>query len=179
MTRGCFVTGTDTGVGKTTVAAGLCAALSGRGYRVAALKPAESGCARAANGELSASDGGTDLLTFAEWQALGVDKNSALVPGKDGKPTGSKVFVFPNRYEKGRANVGVFNWDGLDKIEVDLSGALAQGARYRVYNCLDVKQTIALATPVLSGVFDGKPVALPMRKDKISPNFDAFLVLPE
>jgi dethiobiotin synthetase len=39
-----FVTGTDTGVGKTRVAAALCRALAGRGTRVAAMKPVASGC---------------------------------------------------------------------------------------------------------------------------------------
>ncbi len=38
-----FVTGTDTGVGKTTISAGLLAAARRLGHRVAALKPAESG----------------------------------------------------------------------------------------------------------------------------------------
>jgi dethiobiotin synthetase len=39
-----FVTGTDTGVGKTRVATALCAALAAAGRRVAAMKPVASGC---------------------------------------------------------------------------------------------------------------------------------------
>jgi dethiobiotin synthetase len=41
--RGLFVTGTDTGVGKTVVAAAVCALLAARGERVAAFKPAVTG----------------------------------------------------------------------------------------------------------------------------------------
>ncbi len=41
--RGIFVTGTGTGVGKSILAASICAALSARGERVAAFKPAVSG----------------------------------------------------------------------------------------------------------------------------------------
>ena len=41
--RGCFVTGTDTGVGKTVVAAAIVAALRARGERVAAFKPVVTG----------------------------------------------------------------------------------------------------------------------------------------
>jgi dethiobiotin synthetase len=41
--RGIFVAGTDTGVGKTVVAAAICAALAARGERVAAFKPAVTG----------------------------------------------------------------------------------------------------------------------------------------
>jgi len=41
--RGAFVTGTDTGVGKSVLAAAICAALAERGERVAAFKPAVTG----------------------------------------------------------------------------------------------------------------------------------------
>ena len=41
--RGVFVTGTDTGVGKTVVAAAICAALAARGERVGAFKPVVTG----------------------------------------------------------------------------------------------------------------------------------------
>lgn len=54
---GYFVTGTDTGCGKTTVAAALLAALHRRGHRVAALKPIETGCADGPDGELIPADG--------------------------------------------------------------------------------------------------------------------------
>jgi dethiobiotin synthetase len=39
-----FVTGTDTGVGKTRIAAALCHGLAARGRRVAGMKPVASGC---------------------------------------------------------------------------------------------------------------------------------------
>jgi dethiobiotin synthetase len=44
MSRGLFVTGTDTGVGKTVVTAVLAATLRARGLRVGVMKPVESGC---------------------------------------------------------------------------------------------------------------------------------------
>ena len=44
MARGYFVAGTDTGVGKTTVAVALIHALRQRGLRVAAMKPVAAGC---------------------------------------------------------------------------------------------------------------------------------------
>jgi dethiobiotin synthetase len=49
-TRAIFVTGTDTGVGKTRIAAGLCRALAARGTRVAAMKPVASGCTLTSQG---------------------------------------------------------------------------------------------------------------------------------
>jgi dethiobiotin synthetase len=46
MARGFFVTGTDTGVGKTLASACLVHALRARGLHVAGMKPVASGCAR-------------------------------------------------------------------------------------------------------------------------------------
>ena len=43
MTRGFFVVGTDTGVGKTTVATGLVRAFADRGQKIAVMKPCETG----------------------------------------------------------------------------------------------------------------------------------------
>jgi dethiobiotin synthetase len=48
--RGYFITGTDTGVGKTAVTLGLMAHLQAQGETVAAMKPVASGCERAAAG---------------------------------------------------------------------------------------------------------------------------------
>jgi dethiobiotin synthetase len=41
---GCFITGTDTGVGKTVATAALAVCLKQRGVRVAVMKPIETGC---------------------------------------------------------------------------------------------------------------------------------------
>jgi len=53
--RGIFVTGTDTGAGKTLVSCAILRALSRRGLRVAAFKPVETGC-RDDGGELVGED---------------------------------------------------------------------------------------------------------------------------
>jgi dethiobiotin synthetase len=53
--KGLFVTGTDTGIGKTYVACGIAAAWRTRGLDVGVMKPAETGC-RARNGVLVPAD---------------------------------------------------------------------------------------------------------------------------
>jgi hypothetical protein len=120
-----------------------------------------------------------EMFTFAQWQGMGLDRNSQFLPGRNGKPTGTKVFVFDNKYEPGRGNVAIFNWDGKQSVEVDLSKVLKEGQSYRIYNCLDISQTIGLAKPLIRSKFDGRPVSLPMRKAPECPDFDAFLVLQE
>lgn len=51
-----FVTGTDTGVGKTIVAAALLAAARERGQSTFGFKPVETGCGPTKNGELHPAD---------------------------------------------------------------------------------------------------------------------------
>lgn len=62
---GLFVTGTDTGVGKTHVAALIIRSLRAQGLRVGAYKPAASGCAQTDEGSLVSDD--ADAL----WEAAG------------------------------------------------------------------------------------------------------------
>jgi dethiobiotin synthetase len=62
--RGLFITGTDTGVGKTYVTALIAKALCRAGRRVGVYKPAASGC-RAEEGRLVADD------AVALWEAAG------------------------------------------------------------------------------------------------------------
>ena len=46
MSKGYFITGTDTGVGKTVVTALLASILRRQGLHVGVMKPAETGCPR-------------------------------------------------------------------------------------------------------------------------------------
>ncbi|MEN8262095.1 MAG: dethiobiotin synthase [Nitrospirota bacterium] len=55
MNKGIFITGTDTGIGKTFVACGLIRAMKEKGMNVCPIKPVESGC-RSVRGELIPSD---------------------------------------------------------------------------------------------------------------------------
>jgi len=50
MGKGIFITGTDTGVGKTLIAGGLARVWLKSGKRIGVMKPIESGCVRSDNG---------------------------------------------------------------------------------------------------------------------------------
>src|SRR5512140_2882489 len=53
--KGLFITGTDTGVGKTLIAGGITSILAGQGLRVGVFKPIATGC-RMEKGKLVSSD---------------------------------------------------------------------------------------------------------------------------
>lgn len=67
--RGLFVTGTDTGVGKTVVACALARTLTGQAVPVAVRKPVESGCERADDG-LHPADGSALRTAAGEREPL-------------------------------------------------------------------------------------------------------------
>jgi len=121
---------------------------------------------------------GEEAVSFDEWKALGLDVHSQWIPGKDGRPAQNQAYVFGNKYEKGRGHIAVFNWEGKNSVSVNLVKILEHGQNYAIYNCIDITQTIAQAKPVLTGTYDSGDVTLPMLKSDISPDFDAFLVLP-
>lgn len=68
MAKAYFITGTDTDVGKTTIAAGLLAAANRRGLSTAAIKPIAAGCERTPDGLRNA-----DALLLQRTMSLSLD----------------------------------------------------------------------------------------------------------
>ena len=128
--------------------------------------------------------GGTDY-TFNNWrQATGLGATDQ-VPGTT--PTTPAVFVRPNKYEPGRANIIVYNWGRQPSVSVDLSNVLAVGQQFEIRNVQDL-----WGTPIVSGTYGGGSVTVPMggvappqpvggsptAPLQTGPDFDVFIVVP-
>jgi hypothetical protein len=114
--------------------------------------------------------------------ASGLGANDRVIPGP---PTESKVFIRPNKYEPGRANIVIYNWGRLSTVAVDPTGILHSGDRYEVRNV----QALS-AAPVVRGVYEGSPIRIPMAgvappaplgratrpAPRTGPAFDVFLL---
>jgi hypothetical protein len=92
----------------------------------------------------------------------------AIYPGNtyypEGSPKGSNVFVRPNRYERGRAHIIIYNWDLLESLQVDLSGLLKVGDAFEIRDAQNY-----LGRPLLRSRFDGAPITLPMTDTSVEP----------
>jgi hypothetical protein len=109
---------------------------------------------------------------FSGWRsASGYDAGGTYTAPSGGKPSGTKVFVRPNKYETGRAHVAIYNWNRAGAVAVDISGAVSPGTYYEVRNALGLDDV-----PVLSGVYSGGTVNFPMNGYSTGPEFGAFLV---
>jgi hypothetical protein len=101
------------------------------------------------------------------------------------RPTGTQVFVRPNQYEAGRANITVYNWGLSASVPVDLSSVLANGSQYEIRNVQNL-----YGSPVVSGTYTGGTISLPMTgitpatpvgwtaPPATGPEFNAFVVQP-
>jgi hypothetical protein len=74
-----------------------------------------------------------------------------------GAPHGVWTFVRPNRYESGRANIAVYNWNLAPVVSIDVSGVVAAGATYEIRDAENF-----FGRPIVSGTYDGRPIAIPM-----------------
>jgi hypothetical protein len=105
---------------------------------------------------------------------------------RTGWPPATEIIVRPNRYEPGRANVAVLNWQKLSSVQVDLTGILTVGQGYVVKAASDF-----YGPPVASGTYEGGAITIPMapvtpaapiwtsrRARATEPEFGAFVVLP-
>jgi hypothetical protein len=102
-------------------------------------------------------------------------------------PAGLKVFVRPNQYEPGRANVTVVNWSGAGAAALDLTGiGLKAGQAYEVRNAQNF-----YGQPVATGSGPGtvsvplaglsKPSIKGTSRQPVSTGtaFNAFVVVPK
>lgn len=115
----------------------------------------------------------SEHMDFQTWRArTGFDARGKIVRQDGPRPSGTVVFVRPNRYEKKRAHIAVFNWDERQTLDIDLSKVLAPGDEFRVHNV----QVGIHERPVASGTYTGGTVAIPSLRSEISPHFEAYLV---
>jgi uncharacterized protein YjdB len=105
---------------------------------------------------------------------------TGMFPGNTyltGRPATAQVFVRPNRYESGRANIVIYNWPNLDTVAVPASqvaaAGLAQGQGFEVRDAQNF-----LAAPVLSGTWSGGDLMLPMTSTTITPVSGTVSVQP-
>ncbi len=101
------------------------------------------------------------LRTFANWRtATGFDSTSTYTQAR---PSGVNVFVQPNEYEQGHANIRVYNWSGATTVDVDVSQVLTIGAVYEVRSAQNY-----LGTPVLTGTWTGGLLRIPITNTTVA-----------
>jgi hypothetical protein len=125
-------------------------------------------------------------LGWFNWSsASGLDPSSVYTPTD---PTGVWTFVRPNKYEPGRANIVIYNWDLASIVPVNVSGVLTYGQNYKVQDAENF-----FGSPVVTGTYTGSPINIPMTgltpaapngtvpnpPVHTAPQFGVFVLLPQ
>jgi hypothetical protein len=122
-------------------------------------------------------------MSWQQWKdrtGLGASDAASAAPGAP------QVFVRSLApHLPGRAHIVIYNWGLAASVPVDLSSVLAPGDRYAGWNVQD----LFAANPVVSGVYDGGAVNMPMTgvappsplggsrtPPRTAPEFDVFVV---
>lgn len=128
MSKGIFITGTDTGVGKTIVAATLALVLRMKGVKVGVMKPVTSGC-REEEGRLVSDD--AELLCTAAGIACSGDVapyllREPLAPAEAAKRDGVRIDFSRIRecYDRLAVAYDVVIVEGAGGLMVPLAGGL-------------------------------------------------------
>ena len=147
MSRGFFITGTDTGVGKTVVACGLAAAFRESGFKVGVMKPAESGC-RNERGRLTPRD--ASFLKAASGSEESIDR---ICPYRLGVPAAPSVAaaragiqIRPDFLVRLCRDMG----DAFDLMVVEGAGGLLVPL-VSTYTYADLARELGLAVVVVAG----------------------------
>ena len=83
------------------------------------------------------------------------------------RPAGAKTIFLPNRYEKNRAHLAVYNWDTAEKVRVETGNFLKNGESFRLMNPHDL-----FGSTIFEGRCDGNSIEVPVKSE-----FTVFVVL--
>lgn len=92
--------------------------------------------------------------------------NRVLSKG-DVRPARGEVVLLPNKYDRERAHLAVFNWERVDVVKADTSGFLKTGDKFRV-----LEPTNLFGESVVQGVCEGPTIPVPVKGE-----FAAYLIL--
>jgi len=101
---------------------------------------------------VSVSSGGGNTIWYTD---LGGSLPSGLSSFTTSKPSSTVIKVYPNAYERGRANIAVYNWQKQSSVTVDLTGVFNTGDKYTIIDAQNPSVVVA------SGTYSG-PVSIPM-----------------
>jgi dethiobiotin synthetase len=148
VTRGVFVTGTDTGIGKTRVSASLLSALNANGIRAVGMKPVASGCDATSSGLrnddalalIAQSHGAPDYASVNPF-AL----RDPIAPHIAAREAGREITLAPidAAFAALSTNVDCVIVEGVGGWDVPLSGSLMQS---------DIARSLGLPVILVVGI---------------------------
>jgi len=99
-----------------------------------------------------------------------IEEDNLILTRNDPRPEKPPLVVLrPNKYDRNRANLAIFNWDKQTSVDVDPGSFLKSGDRYRLMNPRDF-----FGEPIISGSYSHESISVP-----VDGEFAAFVIIKE
>ena len=105
-------------------------------------------------------------LSFVRYKSVSDEGNVVIKKGQE-RPEGAKAVLLPNRYDRNRAHLVIYNWDGAGSVEVAAKPFLGSGEMFQLMDPKDL-----FGDPVAQGKCEDDTIRVPVRGE-----FAVFVVL--
>ena len=108
-------------------------------------------------------NGGLNIIRYRR----AVQEGNLIIRKNEKRPTGVKAVLLPNRFDRNRAHLVIYNWDKAEKVEVTVKPFLKNGDSFRLFDPQDF-----FGNPLARGKCYGDAIHIPMKGE-----FAVFVVL--
>ncbi|MCK4294766.1 MAG: hypothetical protein KAY65_16310 [Planctomycetes bacterium] len=105
-------------------------------------------------------------LSFVRYKKVVQEGNIIIKKGRK-RPKGAKAILLPNRFDRNRAHLVIYNWDKAESVEVAAKPFLKSGETFRLMDPQDL-----FGNPVAEGKCAGNAIRVPVKGE-----FAVFVVL--
>jgi hypothetical protein len=96
-----------------------------------------------------------------------VQEGNLVIRKDQERPAGNKIVLLPNRFDRNRGHLAIFNWGKSEKVEVTVKGFLKDGDSFRLMDPEDF-----FGDAIVQGVCRGDSIEVPVKGE-----FAVFVVL--
>jgi len=107
-------------------------------------------------------------LNFIRYKDVKAEGNLVVKKGQK-RPGGAKAVLLPNRFDRNRAHLVIYNWDKAETVEVSAKGFLKNGETFRLMDPKDM-----FGRGVMQGECDAERIRIPVKDE-----FAVFVVLKD
>jgi hypothetical protein len=105
-------------------------------------------------------------ISIDKYQNVVQEGNLVIEKGQP-RPAGAKTIFLPNRYDKNRAHLAIYNWDMAEKVRIETGSFFKDGETFRLMNPQDF-----FGKPVMQGKCSDNTIDVPVKSE-----FAVFVIL--
>jgi len=101
-------------------------------------------------------NGDLDIVRYKEV----IDKDNIIIKKGQDRPKGVKAALLPNKFDRNRAHLVIFNWDKTQTVELTTKGFLKSGEKFQL---MDPKNLFA--APIFEGKCQAGKIRIPVKAE--------------